>query len=111
MANTPTTIVNLRHHGADIDCGRSSIFGNPFDYRKLGITRDECCDRFKTYFYGRLHNDPKFKEQVHALKGKRLGCWCKCEPHCGNPNCKSHRCHLEIIVEYIESTYGLPPKT
>lgn len=101
MASTPTTIVNLRHHIADINCGRGSPFGNPFDYQKLGITRDECCERFKEHFYNKLR-DPQFRDKVHALKGKRLGCWCKCQPHCGNPNCKSLRCHLEIIVEYLE---------
>lgn len=104
MASTQTTsIVNLRHHNtAEVNCGRGSPFGNPFSHELLGITRDEACERFKEYFYNKLRR-PEFRDKVLALKGKRLGCWCKCQPHCGNPKCISRRCHLETIVEYLEN--------
>lgn len=104
LASTQTIIVNLRHHKCEVSCDRSSIFGNPFDHNKLGITRDECCEKFIPYFYNKLR-DPAFRAKVLALKGKRLGCWCRCDPPCNNPKCKSHRCHVETIVEYIEN-YG-----
>lgn len=100
MTDTPTSIVNLRHHTAEVNCGRGTIFGNPYDHNRLGITRDECCELFKKHFYKKLQ-DQDFRAKVLALKGKKLGCWCKCEPHCGNPKCKSHRCHVETIVEFI----------
>ena len=96
-----TSIVNLRHHQAEVNCGRGSIFGNPFSHDRLGITRDECCDKFVPYFYKKLQ-DSEFRAKVLALKGKRLGCWCRCLPPCDNPKCKTHRCHLETIVEYLE---------
>lgn len=96
-----TVIVNLRHHKAEVVCDRSSIFGNPFDFQQLGITRDEACDRFEDYFNKRLQDD-EFRAKVMALKGKRLGCWCRCSPPCDNPKCKGHRCHLETIVKYVE---------
>lgn len=97
-----TTIVNLRHHKCEIACDRTTVFGNPYDHNRLGITRDECCDKFKEYFYNKLRN-PDFRDKVKSLKGKKLGCWCKCQPHCGNPKCISRRCHVETIVEYLES--------
>jgi len=95
-----TVIVNMRRHKPDVVCDRSSIFGNPFDHQKLGITRDECCDKFEEYFYNKLKNS-EFRAKVDTLKGKRLGCWCKCDPPCNDPKCKSHRCHLETIVNYL----------
>lgn len=97
-----TVIVNLRHHKCDIPCDRTTPFGNPFDHNRLGITRDEACERFIPYFKKKL-TDPEFHAKVMALKGKRLGCWCRCLPHCGNEKCKSHRCHLETIVKWLEN--------
>lgn len=102
MTAQTTSIVNLRHHNtAEVNCGRGSPFGNPFDHNRLGITRDEACEKFKLYFYKKLQ-DSEFRAKVLALKGKRLGCWCRCLPPCDNPKCKTHRCHLETIVEYLE---------
>lgn len=97
-----TTIVNMRHHKCDVLCDRTTIFGNPFSHDKLGITRDECCEKFEAHFYKKLR-DPEFHAKVLALKGRKLGCWCKCQPHCGNSKCKSLRCHVETIVEYLEN--------
>lgn len=102
MSEKTTSIVNLRHHTAEVYCGRGSPFGNPFDHNRLGITRDECCEKFAGHFYKKLR-DPEFRAKVLELKGKKLGCWCRCEPHCGNPKCKSLRCHLQTIVNYLES--------
>jgi len=99
---TPTVIVNMRCHVPDVACDRSSIFGNPFDHNRLGITRQEACERFEEYFIQKL-TDPKFYDKVMALKGKRLGCWCRCLPPCNNPKCKSHRCHVETIVNFLET--------
>jgi len=103
MTAQTTSIVNLRHHNtAEIYCGRGSYFGNPFDHNRLGITRDESCNRFEDYFYKKLR-DPNFRGMVLSLRGKKLGCWCRCLPHCGNKKCKTHRCHVETIVNYLEA--------
>ena len=101
---TQTVIVNMRCHKPDVACDRSSIFGNPFDHNQLGITRDEACNRFEDYFYKKLR-DPNFRGMVLSLRGKKLGCWCRCLPACDNPKCKTHRCHVETIVNYLEA-YG-----
>jgi hypothetical protein len=90
----------MRHHKPDIDCSRPSIFSNPYVIGKDG-TRDEVCDKFIPYFKQKL-TDPLFRAKVLVLKGKRLGCWCRCLPSCNNPKCKSHRCHLETIVKHLE---------
>lgn len=95
-----TTIVNMRHHKCDIVCDRTSPFGNPYQHGRDG-TRNDACDKFKIYFYKKL-NDPIFRDKVLSLKNKKLGCWCRCLPPCNNPKCKSLRCHLETIVEYLE---------
>ena len=92
----------MRCHKPDIRCDRGSIFGNPFDMERLGITRAEACDRFEEYFYKKLQ-DPEFRAKVLELKGKKLGCWCRCLPPCNNPKCKSHRCHVETIIKYLEN--------
>ena len=36
--------------------------------------------------------DPEFGQRIHALKGKRLGCFCKPYP-----------CHGDIIKEYLDT--------
>ena len=105
MTAQTTSIVNLRHHNtAETYCGRGSYFGNPFDHNRLGITRDEACNKFEDYFYKKLR-DPNFRGMVLSLRGKKLGCWCRCLPACDNPKCKTHRCHVETIVNYLEA-YG-----
>jgi hypothetical protein len=97
-----TSIVNLRHHNtAEVYCGRGSVYGNPFEIGRDG-DRNDVCDKFEKYFHNKLLNT-EFRANVMSLKGKRLGCWCKCSPPCNNPKCKPHRCHLETIINYIEN--------
>jgi len=89
--NGPTTsVVNLRCERADINCGRGSIFGNPYQIGKDG-TRDEVCDKYELLFKKKLQ-DPKFRAKVIALKNKKLGCWCK-----------PLRCHVDIIKSYLDN--------
>jgi hypothetical protein len=93
MEKTPKTVIINLHHTkrCDVFCDRFSIFGNPFDYQKMGITRDEACELFIPYFKNKLTN-PEFRDKVLALRGKVLGCWCV-----------PKRCHVQTIVEYVES--------
>lgn len=96
-----TVIVNMRHNKPDVLCDRSSIFGNPYQIGRDG-TRDDVCEKFIPYFNKKLTN-PEFRAKVLSLKGKRLGCWCRCMPSCNHPKCNSLRCHLETIVNYLEN--------
>lgn len=92
-----TRVVNIKNgQGCDVYIGRAGknsdgYFGNPF--RLLpGEARGSTLIEYRDYFYKRLEHDPEFKERVHALKGKRLGCFCKPLP-----------CHGDIITDYLNS--------
>lgn len=85
-----TNIVNIKNSRYDVYIGRPSLFGNPF---KIGTwcTREQAIKKYKEYFYRRINQDPHFKQEVHKLKGKTLGCYCRPQP-----------CHGDVIVEYLE---------
>jgi hypothetical protein len=88
-----TTVVNIYKEPCDQYCGRvgkgqDGYFGNPFKNK----SRLENIEDFKVYFYDRLNKDPEFKQKIHELKGKRLGCFCK-----------PQACHADIIAEYLNS--------
>ena len=88
-----TTVVNIKKTKRyDVYIGRGGPWGNPFDFRKLGITRKECIELYKEWFYKKLLTDRSFYDNVHTLKDKVLGCYCKPET-----------CHGDIIVEYLEN--------
>lgn len=89
-----TTVVNLRKEPYDVYIGRAGkgeegYFGNPYPLA-MG-DRDACLERYRHYFEARLNRDKEFKRRIEALKGKRLGCFCK-----------PLKCHGDIIVEYLE---------
>ena len=81
-----TEVVNIRYAACDVYIGRAGrgedgYFRNPF--RLLpGISRGAALDRYRSYF----------RQRIHALKGKRLGCFCKPYP-----------CHRDIIKEYLNT--------
>lgn len=54
--------------------------------------RGSTLKKYKEYFDKRIQTDPEFKERIHSLKGKRLGCFCK-----------PHPCHGDIIAEYLDT--------
>lgn len=89
-----TTVVNVHRDAYDIYIGRpgkgqNGEFGNPFN----GLDRQENIKKFKDYFYARLKSDPVFFRKVRALRGKRLGCFCR----------PSKPCHGDIIADYLNS--------
>lgn len=99
-----TTIVNVRKADYDVFIGRRNSwvgrhwtplsqtydFGNPF---RVGadLTREQAVSRYREYFQRRIETDPIFREQILALKGKRLGCFCK-----------PLECHGDVIIEWLE---------
>lgn len=101
-----TRVVNLRTDSYDVYIGRGGrgkdgLFGNPY---VVGEQCMRCRERhldaagvipcFKGYFESRLLYEPQFRELVHNLLGKTLGCFCKPGP-----------CHGDVIVEYLEKQY------
>ena len=91
-----TKVVNLKKEKYDVYIGRAGrgqdgYFGNPFTL-SAGQSRGASLDKYRSYFYERLKNDHEFRNRIHGLKGKTLGCFCK-----------PHPCHGDIIAEYLDS--------
>ena len=84
------SVVNKYKDKYDVYIGRPSIFGNPFSVKEYG--REGCIARYKEYFYKRIKEDVKFKEEVLKLKDKVLGCFCK-----------PLACHGDVIKEYLDN--------
>lgn len=90
-----TKIVNKRIDSYDVYIGRGSPFGNRFVIGVHG-TRDEVIDIYEKEFYVKVETDKEFKNQVLALKGKILGCFCKQKD-------REVRCHGDVILKYLEN--------
>ena len=91
-----TNVVNIRISEYDVYIGRAGkgqdgYFGNPFRLRE-NESRGATIDRYREYFYDRLETDPDFKDRIHELKGKTLGCFCK-----------PYACHGDVIAEYLNN--------
>lgn len=108
----PTTVVNVRRHQFDVYIGRAGhgydgYFGNP--YRPGESELAACLDRYCAYFLGRVESDPEFRRRVLALRGKRLACFCVREPWTPGAGGK-HRCHGQIMAEWIDSQVSADAK-
>ncbi len=71
------------------DVGEEGWLGNPHPIARCGAM---ALPFFRRYLRDRLVRDPKFRAGVEALRGKRLGCFCKPRP-----------CHLDVVVEWLET--------
>jgi len=102
-----TTVVNFRHEKCDVkvtrrpdnsipDPPKFGCFGNPYPVKTHG--RERCLELFDEYFMARLKEDPEFAAAVLALKGKRLGCFCR--PKEGFQG--KLLCHAQIIAGWLE---------
>ncbi len=87
-----TTVVNKdKHQLFDVYIGRGSPWGNPFPIdHALDVGREDVIERYRTYFYEEIVNDPEKRKQILGLRGMRLGCHCKPLP-----------CHGDVIAEYL----------
>jgi hypothetical protein len=101
-----TTVVNMRVikgkpcPAYDQRVDRGTPFGNPYDHKRLGITRAESVALYKTYFLERVSRDAKFKEKVLTLKNLVLGCWCV-----------PLTCHATVIAEYLNNYVPVSQET
>ncbi len=97
-----TQVVNIRtkrgkkRPAYDVLIDRTSPFGNPHNHGLCKVCnivhdRTEAIAEYKKDFYICL-TDSEFRDSVLALKGKKLGCWCKPLP-----------CHGDVIVDYLEN--------
>ena len=82
--NDVTVAVNSRTDDYDIYIGRGSKWGNPFVMRNSSdAERNRVCDAYESWFM----NQPDLVNDLHELKGKRLGCFCK-----------PKRCHGDFLA-------------
>lgn len=83
-----TRIVHCKKESYDIYIGRPSKWGNPFQIGKDG-TREEVIEKFRNW----ILIQPNLLKDLHEIKGKTLGCWCK-----------PKSCHGDVLVELIETS-------
>lgn len=89
-----TVVVNIHKEFFNVYIGRAGrgqdgYFGNPFRIGH-GISREDAVKRFERYFAERIEKDSEFKRRIVALKGKRLGCFCK-----------PKACHGDVIADWL----------
>ena len=85
-----TRVVNIRQDKCDVYIGRGSPFGNPFRIGRDG-NREQVIELYTQRFMVLMLTDAKFRICIQALKGKRLGCYCK-----------PLACHGDVIVDYLD---------
>jgi hypothetical protein len=91
-----TKVVHCKKEKYDVYIGRPSKWGNPFTHIKdkktkaeyVVSSREEAIEKYREWI---TEGDGKhLLKDLHELKGKTLGCWCKPKP-----------CHGDILVELI----------
>lgn len=83
-----TRVVHCEHDEYDVYIGRPSKWANPF---KIGdYSRKAAIAKYREW----IMNSPdaaELRDDLHELKGKVLGCWCK-----------PKECHGDVLVYIIE---------
>lgn len=90
-------VVHHNKHHYDVYIGRPSKWGNPFTHHAdkdtlaehIVPTRRDAIEKYREYI---LFGEGKhLMDDLHELKGKVLGCWCK-----------PKSCHGDILVELVQ---------
>jgi hypothetical protein len=87
-----TTVVHCKKEPYDVYIGRPSKWGNPYSHLNDTIalfkvsTREEAVDRYREY----ILNNKELLNDLHELKDKVLGCWCK-----------PKSCHGDVLAQLI----------
>lgn len=98
-----TKVVNLYKANYDVYIGRpksaydrlhKTDWGNPFIIGKHG-NREQVIAQYETLMRERLNEPhPYWREELEALKGKTLGCFCK-----------PQACHGDVLVKLINEYF------
>jgi len=75
---------------------KGSIWGNPFEIGRDG-SRADVIAKFRAW----LPQQPHLMSRLEELRGKALGCWCRCST---DPD--GDACHGDFYVELLEG----PPR-
>jgi Domain of unknown function (DUF4326) len=68
---------------------KESKWHNPYSVSSCGGSAQLAVEKFKTY----ILNKPTLLQDLHELKDKRLGCWCKNKGH--------EPCHGDVLLELL----------
>lgn len=82
-------VINMRDENFDVYIGRPSRWGNPFIIGDDG-DRAHVIKKYEQHLREQLRQGVIKKEELLALEGKRLGCFCK-----------PAACHGDVIVKLI----------
>lgn len=91
-----TTVVHCKKEPFDVYIGRPSKWGNPFTHKPGTIakyilpTREEAIAAYKKWITE--GEGKQLLKDLHELKGKTLGCWCK-----------PQSCHGDVLAELINN--------
>jgi hypothetical protein len=67
-----TKVVHCKKEAYDVYIGRPSKWGNPFEIGKDG-NREQVLQKYQVW----IMKNEKLLADLHELKDKTLGCWCK----------------------------------
>ncbi len=81
-----TKVVHCKRENYNVYIGRGSKWGNPYKIGKDG-TRGEVITKYETY----IMNKPELLADIHELRGKVLGCYCK-----------PKACHGDVLARLAE---------
>ena len=91
-----TKVVHCKKQPFDVYIGRPSKWANPFTHktntraRHIVASRDEAIAAYREYI---LNGDGKhLLKDLHELKNKTLGCWCK-----------PLACHGDVLAELVRN--------
>lgn len=86
-------IVHIKKEAYDVYIGRPSKWGNPFTHLKedtkaefVVATREIAISKYREW----ILTQPALLNDLHELKDKTLGCWCR-----------PHSCHGDVLIELI----------
>lgn len=94
-----TKIVSMRNGNKDFDIriDRQSRWGNQHRMKNESVAeRNRVCDENKKDLWRKIRNGSITLDELDALYGKVLGCWCK-----------PKRCHGDDLVEAVEWAHAL----
>jgi len=91
-------VVNYKKQKDGTNIMRPSVFGNPFDMKQLGITREESIARFEMWMIEQVDSQTGiYEDLVYLYKQSKNGTVilvCCCKPKA---------CHGDVIKNWIDN--------
>lgn len=86
------TVVNKKNSSYDVYIGRGSKWGNPFVMQNYSNTeRERVVEEYKKHLWNQIKIGDVTKDDLIALDGKRLACFCA-----------PLKCHGDVIKAAVE---------